>query len=93
MLENLGILLAPISIFAFIGLIIYATQLVSVLDRPTTEFREPGDKLLWTIVVAFVPFLGALLFIVWKASRAAESNLEKELRGGLEEVLEQGRSK
>lgn len=47
------------------GLALWLWALVDVLKRPEADWRRAGqDRLIWILVVIFLTFIGALLYLV-----------------------------
>ena len=53
-----GLILWQLSGLLLIGLWVY-----SIFDCLRSEFVEPNQKLIWVIVIIFVPFLGPLMYL------------------------------
>lgn len=53
-----GVILWQLSILFLIGLWVY-----TLFDCLRSEFVEPNQKLIWVIVIIFVPFLGPLMYL------------------------------
>lgn len=52
-----------IVILAVLGLI-GLLPLIALIDIIRNEFRGSNDKVIWVIVVLFIPFLGSLLYFL-----------------------------
>ena len=55
-----GIVFKVIAIISFFALILPIICLISILKH---EFKN-NDKLIWVIIVIFIPFLGSLLYLL-----------------------------
>jgi hypothetical protein len=49
-----------LTVITLIGLI----PLVALIDIIRNDFRGSNDKVIWVIVVLFIPFLGSLLYFL-----------------------------
>ena len=80
----LAMLLLGLELFA--GLF-WLLQIIRVLTTDAKSFEDHKHKLLWFLVVVFVPVVGAIWFVVWRhqtsvkrAQRSAERNAEENVR-------------
>lgn len=60
-----------ISIFVFLPLILTLWALIDILR---STFKDNTSKLVWVIVVIFVPILGALLYLAMGRSQKASNS-------------------
>lgn len=49
-----------LAVLGFIGLL----PLIALIDIIRNEFRGSNDKVIWVIIVLFIPFLGWLLYFL-----------------------------
>lgn len=49
-----------LAVLGFIGLL----PLIALIDIIRNEFRGSNDKVIWVIIVLFIPFLGCLLYFL-----------------------------
>lgn len=55
-----------LALLGFIGLL----PLIALIDIIRNEFRGSNDKVMWVIIVLFIPFLGWLLyFLIGRSQR------------------------
>ncbi|MHA7130463.1 PLD nuclease N-terminal domain-containing protein [Algoriphagus namhaensis] len=52
------LLITQITMFVYFGLWIYA-----VIDLLKSDFRKPNQKLIWTLLLIFVPIFGTFLYL------------------------------
>jgi hypothetical protein len=45
-------------------LIPFVFWLIALIDILRSEFKGPNDKLIWVLVILFVPILGPILYLV-----------------------------
>ena len=45
-----------------LGLLTFLMWIFALIDCLRSEFEEPNQRLVWVIVIVFVPFLGPLLY-------------------------------
>lgn len=60
-----GGIFAGLGVFACFGvasLLFFVFWLWMLIDCLTRQFHEPNDKLVWVLVIIFLPLLGALLY-------------------------------
>lgn len=38
--------------------------LIMLIDVVRSSFRDPNDKLIWVLIILFLPFFGALLYLI-----------------------------
>jgi hypothetical protein len=66
-MENLLFLnLGGVQIFilSLIGLIPFILIVYCLYDISRSKFKDPLNKLLWTIIVIFVPILGSVFYLI-----------------------------
>ncbi|WP_022835248.1 PLD nuclease N-terminal domain-containing protein [Salisaeta longa] len=48
--------------WGFFGTIIIILDIIALIDLLGDKKRETGDKILWTLLIVFMPLLGCLLY-------------------------------
>jgi hypothetical protein len=56
-------------IVAFFGCLPFILVLVALIDILRSDFRDSNTKLIWVIVVVFVPVLGSILYFIMGGSQ------------------------
>jgi hypothetical protein len=71
-----GLFLWQLSGLLFLGIWAYA-----IFDCMRSEFAEPNQKLIWIILIVFVPFLGPLMYLglskKGKVKRSFQPNFDR----------------
>ncbi len=62
----------------FVGCLFWLSQIVRVLTTDVDFFEDHKHKLLWFIVVIFVPFIGAVWYAVWLHQTVAQRSQKKK---------------
>ena len=43
---------------------IFLIPLIAIIDALKSDFKGSNDKIIWVIVIIFLPFLGSLLYLL-----------------------------
>ncbi|QCR21461.1 PLDc N-terminal domain-containing protein [Pontibacter sp. SGAir0037] len=57
------------------GLVPFVLWLWAIIDLLRSDFRSGTDKLIWAVVIIFVPLLGALLYLLIGRSQKNRTEL------------------
>jgi ABC-type uncharacterized transport system fused permease/ATPase subunit len=55
---------ALLILFAVIATVILACWFIALKDVLTSRFPGPNDRLLWSLLIFFAPFVGTLLYFL-----------------------------
>ena len=58
-----GIELGLVFIFLLVGLASTIFWIVEIVDVSRRDFRDPNNKVVWLLVIIFLHFIGALLYL------------------------------
>lgn len=67
--EDVLVLGGWLTVFVVITLLLWLYALISILKN---DFKNPTDKIVWLLVVLFLPILGAFLYIVIGRSKTIQ---------------------
>jgi hypothetical protein len=78
MKENVLLYLAGIGAPEFIVLFIFmvlpgALWLWAIIDLVKRDFSDSATKVIWALVIIFIPFVGSILYLVVGRSKVIES--------------------
>jgi len=58
LLEPNALIISQIALVIYAGFWIYA-----LLDLIQAEFRDPNQKLIWALLLVFIPFIGTFMYL------------------------------
>ena len=71
-----AMLLVVVGLLVFL---LWASQLVDLMNRSDEELPGRHDKILWFVLMLACPLLGALVYLLWKR-RSLDEKAEAEVR-------------
>ena len=71
LLPKLGML-----VWTFLIIIPFCLFLIAIIDILRNQFKRENTKLIWILVVLFIPFLGSVLyFLIGRKERFSQKNI------------------
>jgi hypothetical protein len=63
-----GLGVPEVLLAGFFGCLPFILAIAALIDILRSEFRESNTKLIWVIIVIFVPVLGSIMYFILGAS-------------------------
>jgi len=58
------LLIAGIEVFLILAVMPFILLLIALVDVLRSDFKDSGTKIVWVVVIVFMPLLGSVLYFI-----------------------------